>query len=170
MIYIHRNRHFGDYFNIFCYMAPSWRPRHLRSRPNRPVLLVVIGCGGQGASWLETATPSMILYFVDAMILEFVNDIWFLRPVRMPPSPSPSPLPFLVQPYVSQHPPYKNEGVFVVVPLALPSAGPPCIRSSWWSNKRLTSSVIPRPPPPRIDVITASRTCSKRIPEQVACW
>ena len=50
-------------------------------------------------------------------------------------------VPFLIQPYFSQHPPYKRERVFTVAPLALHSSGPPWTRTYCHPPQRLMVSV-----------------------------
>ena len=93
-----------------CLTVPC--PRRLRAHSTQPVLLVVIGSGGKGVSRPETATPSMILYFFDSMILDLLDNLRFSTS-RPPPLP---PIPFLVQPYLFQTPSLQTAGVWGCYP------------------------------------------------------
>ena len=65
--------------------------------------------------------------------------------VRLPPHS-----PFPLQPYVSQHPAYEREGVFVVDPPDLPSTDPSCNWFSCCPPQHLTASAPPPPVPMRL--------------------
>ena len=84
------------------------------------------------------------LKFLRSVILDFVDTHEIPHTVHMHLLPNL----FLVQPYLYPTPSLRTGGGFVVVPLALPSAGPPWTRSSCRPNQYLTASVPPPPSPP----------------------
>ena len=127
----------------------------LEISPRQPVRLVLLGIGGVRGVRPDTETSLMILDFVDAMILDFFDDLGFPCPVRRPPLP----IPFLVQPHMFQTPSLRTGGFFCGLPACPPfrrSALDPFILPAKPISHGLRAAA-PHPTPPHSDAITALR-------------